>query len=380
MKSFFTIGAIGAIIIGIIFALMGGSGKNIVKTSSPDITSLNSAELATGTVNHIDVLKNTDIPESFYGEYFLSDEYGDLDQNNSFKIFKTNDKQIPKLSLESTWPGINSPHFGNIEFYLTSNTSNLLNLKMEESFESENNKEDPCSFKITQIAKGFHLEKSGDCSVHGGVNVTFSSGDYLKKENKEVLQNATNSVKSEIQNNKQIKINMNNFENKEIIKVIMSTNMGDIVLELNNKQMPITAQNFAKLASEGYYNGIKFHRVINGFMIQAGDPYTKDDSKQNLWGQGGPGYKFADEKMSADIIQNGYKRGVIAMANSGPNTNGSQFFIMHKDYPLSPSYTIFGKVVSGLETVDKIATVKTIYPGQLDRPESPVIINSISVE
>jgi cyclophilin family peptidyl-prolyl cis-trans isomerase len=167
--------------------------------------------------------------------------------------------------------------------------------------------------------------------------------------------------------------NMINFENKEIIKITMNTNMGVVVLELDNKKAPITAQNFAKLASEGFYNGIKFHRVIKGFMIQGGDPYTKDDSKVDMWGMGGPGYKFADERSGLSNVP-----GTISMANSGPNTNGSQFFInTAANTFLDGKHTVFGKVVSGLDIVQKIENTKT---GASDRPVSPIVINSITVE
>jgi cyclophilin family peptidyl-prolyl cis-trans isomerase len=130
---------------------------------------------------------------------------------------------------------------------------------------------------------------------------------------------------------------------------------------------------------DGFYNGIKFHRVIKGFMIQGGDPLTKDDAKMDMWGTGGPGYKFADEidAKSTLYTKGGYAKGTVAMANSGPNTNGSQFFIMTEDYPLPPLYTIFGYVVSGQDVVDKIANVKT---GPSDRPISPVIINSVTIK
>src|SRR6185436_614561 len=129
--------------------------------------------------------------------------------------------------------------------------------------------------------------------------------------------------------------------------------------------------NFLKLAKEGFYDGVKFHRVIKGFMIQGGDPLSKDDSKISSWGTCGPGYKFADEiDPKSDLYTTiGYKKGTVAMANSGPNTNGSQFFIMHEDYNLPPLYTIFGHVVAGQDVVDKIALVKT---GANDRPVEAV--------
>jgi cyclophilin family peptidyl-prolyl cis-trans isomerase len=143
----------------------------------------------------------------------------------------------------------------------------------------------------------------------------------------------------------------------------IKTTAGDIVVELS-KDTPVTTNNFVFLAGEKFYDGVIFHRVIPGFMIQGGDPTGT--------GMGGPGYKFADEKFTGE-----YKRGTIAMANSGANTNGSQFFIMHADYALPPNYVIFGKTTSGLETVDKIASGKT---NQNDRPDEPVSITSIDIQ
>lgn len=151
----------------------------------------------------------------------------------------------------------------------------------------------------------------------------------------------------------------------------IKTSLGEIKVELYNEKVPQTAGNFAKLAEEGFYDGVKFHRVISGFMIQGGDPLTKDDSKKQLWGTGGPGYKFDDEPFEGD-----YSRGTIAMANSGPNTNGSQFFIMHQDYPLPPSYVIFGKVLEGMEVVDAIAALETDAG---DRPLNLPVIESVTV-
>jgi len=171
-------------------------------------------------------------------------------------------------------------------------------------------------------------------------------------------------------------INSNNQE--KTMNATLKTSMGDITIELFEKQAPNTVANFTKLAGEGFYNGVKFHRVIKGFMIQGGDPLSKDDSQPSLWGTGGPGYKFADEidATSALYGEGGYAKGIVAMANSGPDTNGSQFFIMTENYPLPPLYTIFGKVLSGQDVVDKIANVQT---GQSDRPVEPVIINSITL-
>ncbi len=142
----------------------------------------------------------------------------------------------------------------------------------------------------------------------------------------------------------------------------IKTSAGSIVVKLS-KDTPVTTNNFVFLAQKKFYDGVIFHRVIPGFMIQGGDPTGT--------GMGGPGYKFADEKFDSE-----YKRGVIAMANSGANTNGSQFFIMHSDYPLPPNYVIFGEATEGLETVDKIAAGKT---GPSDRPVTPVVIETIEI-
>ena len=127
--------------------------------------------------------------------------------------------------------------------------------------------------------------------------------------------------------------------------VLLKTNLGDIEIELFSEKVPLTVGNFTKLAGEGFYNGTKFHRVISGFMIQGGDPLSKDDASQDMWGTGGPGYNFADE-IGAD---NSNAIGTIAMANAGPNTNGSQFFINVADNSfLNDKHTVFGKVVKFL--------------------------------
>lgn len=155
---------------------------------------------------------------------------------------------------------------------------------------------------------------------------------------------------------------INTTDNKKTHMVTIETNYGNIVFETYDSDAPNTVKNFLTLADKGFYNGVIFHRVIKGFMIQGGDPTGT--------GRGGPGYQFADELNSAtQSYKNGYKKGVVAMANAGPNTNGSQFFIMHEDYPLQHNYTIFGHVVSGQDVVDKIANVQT---GANDKPVSDV--------
>lgn len=147
---------------------------------------------------------------------------------------------------------------------------------------------------------------------------------------------------------------------------VINTSAGAITVELLTGDAPATVNNFVFLAREGFYDGVIFHRTIPGFMIQGGDPTGT--------GGGGPGYRFADE-----TVQRPYTRGVMAMANSGPNTNGSQFFLMHADYPLPPAYTIFGQAVSGLETIDAIATAPTKPGGEGSSPVTPAVIQSVEI-
>lgn len=147
---------------------------------------------------------------------------------------------------------------------------------------------------------------------------------------------------------------------------ILHTTEGNITIKFNIGSTPNTIANFIKLSQNNFYNGTIFHRVIKGFMIQGGDP--KGD------GSGGPGYTFADEPFEGEYI-----RGTVAMANAGPNTNGSQFFIMHQDNPLPKNYVIFGKVVTGMETVDKIAEAPTIPGGENSKPVNPVMIKSVEI-
>ena len=143
----------------------------------------------------------------------------------------------------------------------------------------------------------------------------------------------------------------------------IETSAGTMTAELFAEETPKTVNNFVFLARDGFYDGVIFHRVIPGFMIQGGDPTGT--------GRGGPGYQFADEPVNRP-----YKRGTLAMANAGKNTNGSQFFVMHADYGLPPNYTIFGKLTAGEDVVDAIATAAT---GAQDRPLDPVAIRSISI-
>jgi cyclophilin family peptidyl-prolyl cis-trans isomerase len=163
---------------------------------------------------------------------------------------------------------------------------------------------------------------------------------------------------------------------KEANMVVIQTNKGTITVELYKDKSPKTVENFEKLVASGFYNGVRFHRVIKDFMIQAGDPQSKDKALIDRWGTGGPGYQFADELKGDEK----YTRGTLAMANAGPNTNGSQFFIMHKDAGLPAKYTVFGQVVSGIEVVDAIAIVPTYMPGRVDRPLQDIIITSAELK
>jgi cyclophilin family peptidyl-prolyl cis-trans isomerase len=154
---------------------------------------------------------------------------------------------------------------------------------------------------------------------------------------------------------------------------VLQTNKGTIRFELLEDVAPKTAENFRLLAERGYYDGIIFHRVIKGFMIQGGDPTGTGRGGESAWGG-----RFRDEiDPRSAVYQRGYKAGTVAMANAGPNTNGSQFFIMHADYPLPPSYTIFGRVTEGQDVVNAIATTQT---DRSDRPTSEVKMEKVTIE
>jgi cyclophilin family peptidyl-prolyl cis-trans isomerase len=145
------------------------------------------------------------------------------------------------------------------------------------------------------------------------------------------------------------------------------TTSGNFTIELFEKQVPNTVGNFVKLAEKNFYDGVVFHRVIDGFMIQGGDPTGT--------GRGGPGYTFADE---IDPTLKHSAEGILSMANAGPNTNGSQFFITLAPTPhLDGRHTVFGKVVEGMDVVRKIGKTKTSKPG--DRPVVDVVMNKVTI-
>jgi cyclophilin family peptidyl-prolyl cis-trans isomerase len=164
------------------------------------------------------------------------------------------------------------------------------------------------------------------------------------------------------------------MDQQKFTSATITTNKGIIEVELEQSK-PLTTKNFGTLANSNFYNGVRFHRVIKGFMIQAGDPLSKDIQNQSAWGTGGPGYKFQDELTGKET----YSLGTLAMANSGPNTNGSQFFIVtaNPSVALPPSYTVFGKVTKGIEVALAIENVQTTSS---DRPLQEIVIEKIEVK
>ncbi len=168
------------------------------------------------------------------------------------------------------------------------------------------------------------------------------------------------------------KENNNNIKQETVMdyQITLKTSKGDISFKTFADQAPNTVQNFVDLAKDEFYDGLIFHRVIDGFMIQGGCPEGT--------GRGGPGYTFDDEiDPNSELYQGGYEKGIVAMANSGPNTNGSQFFIMVADYPLPPNYTIFGEVTEGQEIADQISKVNT---NGADKPLKDIVIEEVDIK
>ncbi len=204
-----------------------------------------------------------------------------------------------------------------------------------------------------------------------GLGVYFVNRSGKNKPTEQVTQN--NALENLTQTNTNTDPITNNQDNKKIMYAVLNTNMGDITIKLSDTT-PKTVANFTKLAGEGFYNNTKFHRVIKGFMNQAGDPLSADDSKKSMWGTGGPGYKFDDEITAT----NKNDVGTIAMANAGPNTNGSQFFInVAPNNFLDTKHTVFGQVTAGMDVVTAINNTKT---DATDKPITPVVIKSITLK
>jgi len=158
---------------------------------------------------------------------------------------------------------------------------------------------------------------------------------------------------------------------------VIETDKGPIDIEFFASDAPRAVENFRLLAEHGYYDGLTFHRIVKGFMIQGGDPKGDGSGGQSAWGD-----PFADEiNRDSPLYRGGYKRGLVAMANSGPDTNGSQFFILQQDYPLPPNYVIFARVTSGMATVDEIAETRTALgpDGEMSHPIMPPVIKRITI-
>ena len=199
--------------------------------------------------------------------------------------------------------------------------------------------------------------------------VTFCSADQAEDENVIKIENESTTTIGATMNDKvydkQPDMNLNS---DSTYSAVIKTNLGDMAVEFYTDDAPLTVNNFVTLSKDGYYNDVIFHRVISGFMIQGGDPSGTGHGDYGKF----PGYEFEDELNN----QRPYEKGILAMANRGPNTNGSQFFIMHADYPLPYSYTIFGKVTDGFEVIDKIASVET---DSADKPTDDIVINTVEI-
>jgi cyclophilin family peptidyl-prolyl cis-trans isomerase len=158
---------------------------------------------------------------------------------------------------------------------------------------------------------------------------------------------------------------------------VIETEKGSVTIEFLEADAPRAVENFRLLAEHGYYDGLTFHRIVKGFMIQGGDPAGNGTGGESAWGA-----PFPDEiNQASPLYRGGYRRGFVAMANSGPDTNGSQFFILHEDYPLPPSYVIFARVTAGMEVVDALANTPTTMgaDGGRSRPLTPPVIKKVTI-
>jgi cyclophilin family peptidyl-prolyl cis-trans isomerase len=162
------------------------------------------------------------------------------------------------------------------------------------------------------------------------------------------------------------------------LHALIETDKGACELEFFPADAPMAVVKCRLLAEKGYYTGLVFHRIVKGFMLQGGDPKGNGTGGESAWGG-----EFADEiNPGSPLYQAGYKRGIVAMANRGPNTNGSQFFIMHDDYPLPPNYVIFAKVIAGFDVVDAIANIPTTMgdDGGMSKPLTPPVIKTVTIK
>ena len=201
--------------------------------------------------------------------------------------------------------------------------------------------------------------------------ITFISCSNESDTLNESVQLNANEQEGDVLNNNKVYDSMPemNIDISKKYTAVIKTSMGDMSIEFFTEDAPMTVNNFINLSRDGYYDDVIFHRVISGFMIQGGDPSGTGHGEMGKY----PGYKFEDELNN----QRSYDKGILAMANAGPDTNGSQFFIMHVNYPLPYQYTIFGFVTDGLEVIDKIASVET---GDGDKPVNDVVIETVEVK
>ena len=201
--------------------------------------------------------------------------------------------------------------------------------------------------------------------------ITFISCSNESDTLNESVQLNANEQEGDVLSNNKVYDSMPemNIDISKKYTAVIKTSMGDMSIEFFTEDAPMTVNNFINLSRDGYYDNVIFHRVISGFMIQGGDPSGTGHGEMGKY----PGYKFEDELNN----QRSYEKGILAMANAGPDTNGSQFFIMHVNYPLPYQYTIFGFVTDGLEVIDKIASVET---GDGDKPVNDVVIETVEVK
>ena len=201
--------------------------------------------------------------------------------------------------------------------------------------------------------------------------ITFISCSNESDTLNESIQLNANEQEGDVLSNNKVYDSMPemNIDISKKYTAVIKTSMGDMSIEFFTEDAPMTVNNFINLSRDGYYDNVIFHRVISGFMIQGGDPSGTGHGEMGKY----PGYKFEDELNN----QRSYDKGILAMANAGPDTNGSQFFIMHVNYPLPYQYTIFGFVTDGLEVIDKIASVET---GDGDKPVNDVVIETVEVK
>ena len=201
--------------------------------------------------------------------------------------------------------------------------------------------------------------------------ITFISCSNESDTLNESVQLNANEQEGDVLSNNKVYDSMPemNIDISKKYTAVIKTSMGDMSIEFFTEDAPMTVNNFINLSRDGYYDNVIFHRVISGFMIQGGDPSGTGHGEMGKY----PGYKFEDELNN----QRSYDKGILAMANAGPDTNGSQFFIMHVNYPLPYQYTIFGIVTDGLEVIDKIASVET---SDGDKPVNDVVIETVEVK